>query len=286
MNYPSCPICKLILFFKTSFSNKAQDLAELKEELVISLPEDADTEEAIINNAISYGELTVEEVMIPRADIKAIDYSLSLPEIKAFISECGHTRYPVFESSLDNTKGYINIKDIIPFMQRKNAKLSDVLREMPVVAPSMRVVDLMRLMKEKKTHIALVVDEFGGTDGLVTLEDLMEKLVGKFEDEHDKPDESFYTRTSADTIIASGRMYVEDLEKEFGIDLSSKEEMEEDFDTISGLVMTIAGAVPEVGEIIKYDEVGLEFEIIERTPRLIKKLVIRKITQAEEEENL
>ncbi len=227
-----------------------------------------------------YKHLKAEDIMIPRIDIVAIDYKSSIDEICKVFLKTRHTRMPVYKDELDKIIGFINIKDVFPYLceeqNKKEFNINNIIRKLLVISPSMKIFDLLDEMKKTRTHIALVIDEFGGSDGLITIEDLVEEIIGKIEDEHDIQQVEV-KEIKPNIFEATGRTEISILEEKFGFDFSDKEK--EDYDTISGLVLSISGHVPGKGEKIKHPSSGLIFEITDSDKRRIKKLLIRKSQQ-------
>ena len=238
-------------------------------------PIDSD-ERALIDNILNVGEETAYDVMIPRADIVSVPADTSLDELVAIMSRQPHSRYPVHRDSLDDVLGMVHIKDVLTATTepKENFSIRKVMRKVLFVAPSMRVLDLLLQMRMNRLHMALVVDEYGGIDGLVTIEDLVEEIVGEIEDEHDIDRGPKIEHKPDGTWIADARLDIEDLEKRLGPILTD-EEREEDIDTLGGLVFTLAGRVPIRGELIPHEESGLEFEVLEADPRRIKRVRLR-----------
>lgn len=232
-------------------------------------------ERVMLHNVLSFGETKVSDIMIPRTDISAVPSDITLAELKAHILEQQHTRIPVYDDTLDKLLGFIHVKDLLPMIGGETAfDLSAVMREVLFVPPSMRIIDLLIKMRHAGSHLAIVVDEYGGTDGLVTMEDLFEEIVGDIQDEHDEDEEQEdkITKTSEGVFEVNARIRIEKLEKELGLNLVTEED-ETEFDTLGGLIFFQLGRVPVKGEIIEHVS-GIKFEIIEADPRRIKKVRI------------
>lgn len=233
-----------------------------------------DEEKSLVRNILNLRDRTVEDVMVPRADIVAVSNDTPLQEIIRVVSEEGHSRLPVYKDTLDDAQGMVHVRDVLAWRGRDDDfRTSKIQRRLLFVAPSMRVMELMLEMRVTRQHMALVVDEFGGVDGLVTIEDLVEEIVGEIEDEHDNSDEPILESRGEDTFFAEARTSVEALEEVFGETLS--EEERDEVDTLGGLVFMLAGRVPIRGELIRHES-GLEFEILEANPRLVRTLLIRR----------
>ncbi len=226
----------------------------------------------IISNLKDFAEKTVEDIMIPRSDIASISIDSKLEDLCKAILEHGHTRTLIYKGGLDNISGFIHIKDLFAVIaSSKKVSLKKLIRKHIISPHSMKLIDLLAQMQINRTHIAVVVDEYGGTDGLVTIEDIIEEIVGRIDDEHDiDTDEDSYKIIRPGLIVTSARVEIEDIEEAIGIKLRHEDE---EIDTIGGLVMAISGCVPEKGEIIIINE-DVVAEIIEATPRTIKQIKI------------
>lgn len=221
----------------------------------------------------------VEDVAIPKSDIVATPVSASVDELLEVFRSSGLTRVPVFDGTLDTPIGFANLKDFAlkyGFNGGKDAfDLRAMLRPLLYVPPSMPLGILLQKMQSERIHMALVIDEYGGTDGLVTIEDLIEQVVGAIEDEHDVDEEKSFTRESEGIYVALARTDLEEFEAEVGSNLTAHDEVdEEDVDTLGGLVFMLSGAVPARGEIIVHPD-GTEFEVLDADPRRIKRLRVR-----------
>ncbi len=260
-------------------SNNLKNLIEQHEEEQGELDNES---KLLLRNLLAFGDLKVNDVMIPRADIIAVSLSSSLDTIiKAFQKE-SHSRMPVYRDNLDDVSGVIHIKDIVKFWDKRKAfKLSSYLKEALFVPPSMSVPDLLLTMRTRRLHMALVVDEYGGTDGLVTIEDLVESIVGDIEDEHYEDEKPLFNILSDGTVEAFGRASTVDVEKSIGADFLP-EHHDEEIDTVAGVVASLAGRVPQRGEVISHKG-GFEFEITQADARRVKKLIIRKIIEKKDE---
>ncbi len=226
----------------------------------------------IIQNFDSFAEKTVEDIMIPRSDIIAVSCEASLEDISKTIIKYGHTRTLVYKENLDNVIGFLHIKDLFEVIAKsKKYNLKKLMRKHIVSPHSMTLIDLLKQMQIHRTHIAVVVDEYGGTDGIVTIEDVIEAIIGRINDEHDESlDAENIEIIKPGLMLVNARVEVEELEKILGVTLR-KEEGE--FDTIGGLVLAKIGTVPEKGEVIAITE-EVTVEILDSTPRAIKQLKV------------
>ena len=246
----------------------------------------AQHQELMMNAAERFHLLRVDDVMVPRANIVAVENGATLTELSQALKDAGHSRLPVYKESLDDPVGMVHIKDVLPYLMLNakgrsgktypNKKIIQYIRR-PVlfVPPSMLAQDLLRRMQARRSHMAIVVDEYGGTDGLVTIEDLIEPIVGDIDDEHDELEPQVQRIAGQNGQIvweADARISIDSFEETLGREFATPDE-EEDVDTLGGLVFTMAGRVPERGEIIKHAD-GLEFEITDADPRRVKSLRI------------
>ena len=227
----------------------------------------------LVLNALAFGELQVADVMVQRPDIKAVPKDASLSKILETMHSGMHTRLPVYESVLDDIVGMVHIKDLLPFIgTSQEFYLGNIIRRVLVVPVSMSVLDLVREMRDTRVHMALVVDEFGGTDGLVTMEDLVGEIIGEIPDEHDPAKDAEIVEQPDGSIDVDGRVYLDDLEERLGVELVDDETREE-VDTVSGLISTLVDRIPAAGEKIAHP-VGFVFEIIDATPRRVDRIKI------------
>ncbi len=247
----------------------------------------------LVDQAEAFQSLRIGDVMTPRADIVSLEISLSLDEVvRRFISS-ELTRMPIYRETLDDPVGVVHIKDIVRLFAPPDAGdpstaqapwrepvLHRLRREVLYVPASMRCADLMVRMRISRIHMALVIDEFGGVDGLVTLEDLLEAVVGEIDDEHDDDEAPDLVIRPGGVIEADARARLEDLERTVGISLQPPDD-DEEVDTVAGLVATLAGRVPQRGEVIVHPS-GYEFEVTEADPRRIRRLRIRPPTPRSE----
>lgn len=230
------------------------------------------TEEVVLlKNVLSIRNVTVDDVMVPRADIVAIPAETPFDELAALVRESGHSRLPVYNERLDDAVGLVHIKDVLAGLNGgRSGGISEIMRNLLFVAPSMPVLELLLEMRAKRIHMALVVDEFGGVDGLVTIEDLVEEIVGEIEDEHDDESRPRLVRHRDRAIDIDARLEIEEFEAEAGSFLT-KDERDEDIHTMGGLVFYLAGRVPRPNEIIRHES-GIEFQIIDADARRIRRI--------------
>ncbi|HXV00229.1 MAG TPA: hemolysin family protein [Caulobacteraceae bacterium] len=235
----------------------------------------------LMDHARAFQSLTVADVMIPRADIKGVELSSSLEALIAAFAESEHSRLPVYRESLDDPVGVAHLKDVFlliaePSLRAKadGAVLRRLKRETLYVPPSMRAADLLVRMQASRIHMAMVIDEFGGVDGLVTLEDVLEAVVGEIDDEHDEAQIAQITARPGGIFEVDGRTPLEDLEAALGQRLFTDDMDDEAIDTAAGVVTALAGRLPQRGEIIAHPA-GFDFEVTDADPRRIKRLRVR-----------
>ena len=260
---------------KENFKEAIEDLIE-EQEIVDDKLDDGTKK--IFSNVIDIRNKCIEDIMVPRADIVAIPETVSFDELMNTMSKSKHSRIPTFSDNLDKITGMVHIRDFlssIKDIERKEIKkknVKEISRKILFSSPSMKILDLLLKMRSEKIHMAVVVDEFGGTDGLVTIEDLVEEIVGEIEDEHDMVQRLFFKKLTRNSFEVSARMLIEDFEKKIKKKFVTKDA--EKIDTLGGLVFSISERVPERGEVIEYFDNNVEFKVIEADTRKIKKLIV------------
>ncbi len=233
-------------------------------------------ERSMLFNVLNYGELRLDDIMVPRADIVALEDKITIKGLTKAFAEAAHSRFPIYRRTLDEVLGFIHVKDVIKAINEPNGKEAQsakyLLRPVLFVAPSMKLIDLLAKMKLKRTHMAIVVDEYGGTDGLVTIEDLVEQIVGEIEDEHDVESSPKLVKIADNIYEADARLPLEELEAILNCDLLP-DERDEDINTLGGLVISLEGRVPAIGERVSHVQ-GFIFEILDADVRRLKTLRI------------
>lgn len=223
-----------------------------------------------------FEQLRVYDVMVPRAEIQAVEAGTEFPDLLRFFAEVTHSRLPVFRETLDDPIGFVHIKDVVSELAKDETlpkrPLERLHREVLYVPPSMKLTDLLVKMQATRIHLALVVDEYGGTDGLVTLEDLVEVIVGDIEDEHDD-EEAMFVRRSPRVWEADARTEIDDFLEETGVDLSL-DDLDADIDTLGGVAFALSGKVPVRGEVLRHPN-GAEIEIVDADSRRVRRLRLR-----------
>jgi CBS domain containing-hemolysin-like protein len=273
-------------------------------------------ERAMLNNILRFREVRVEDVMVPRADIEAVDQSITIAELMVIFEESGRSRMPVYSESLDDPRGMVHIRDLLSYVTKqarnkrragsrtpavaaasgekadkparqpkavfdlgridlnKTVEEAGIIRQVLFVPPSMHASDLMQRMQAARIQMALVIDEYGGTDGLASLEDIVEMVVGDIEDEHDD-EEVMFAKTSDDVFVADARVELEEIAAAIGPDFDVREQLE-DVDTLGGLVFASLGRIPARGEVVQAIP-GFEFQVLDADPRRVKRVrIVRK----------
>ncbi|MDR6815959.1 CBS domain containing-hemolysin-like protein [Neorhizobium sp. 2083] len=278
-------------------------------------------ERAMLHNILRFREIRVEDIMVPRADIEAVDMTMTIGELMIHFEETGRSRMPVYSDTLDDPRGMVHIRDLLSYLakQARNKRRTSgraapaqpmplaadkpekaektvrtprpafdlgrvdleqtvaeagLIRKILFVPPSMLASDLMQSMQAARTQLALVIDEYGGTDGLVTHEDIVEMVIGDVEDEHDN-DEALFSRTGEDVFLADARIELEEIAEAIGPDFDIRDRLE-DVDTLGGLIFSALGRIPVRGEVVQAVP-GFEFQILEADPRRIKRVrILRK----------
>ncbi len=281
---------KLPKFFRQSNNVKKQLDEELEQFVAKRINEDDSNgktlshENELLKNLAGLRGITASDVMIPRIDIISVAMSDDFNEIVKQLIKTNHSRVPVRNESLDDVVGILHIKDVLANLFSKEKRdIKSLLKKPIFVSPSISLLDLLYEMRIKRRHLALVVDEYGGIDGLVTIEDLVEELVGDIEDEHDLSTECRLEKMQDGSVILEARITINLLN-----DLLSsirKEDLNEEIETLGGFIISIAGRVPVKGEVIKYSPSGLKFEILEADPRkviLVKLRGLNKVLRYDE----
>ena len=273
--YKMKKIFKKINIFQTFKSKNKKDLHNILEDSDDKERSFTQEEENMLQNVIGFGISRVEDCMVPRADIVGVDKDSKIKDVLKLFSDSNHSRIPVYKENLDNPIGMLHMKDLISVFSDNNfneIKLQNFLREILFVPPSMKSRDLLVRMQTSRIHMALVIDEYGGTDGLVTIEDLIEEIIGEIEDELFEEDLD-RIKIFENHIDTYARTSIEEINNLIGKSLFT-EDIDEEINTIGGLVFVLAGKVPQRGELIKHP-LGFEIEITDADSRKIKKVRLR-----------
>jgi CBS domain containing-hemolysin-like protein len=292
---------RLTTFFRPrNGSSLREDIADALAETASDEAAFSPGERAMLNNILRFREVRVEDVMIPRADIEAVELNTPLGDVMSLFEESGHSRMPVYAETLDDPRGMVHIRDVVAHITRtarlkkpvrttrkpataatlslgqvdltKSIGELSLIREVLFVPPSMLASDLMARMQATRTQIALVIDEYGGTDGLVTLEDIVEMVVGDIEDEHDDEEEPLIEQAGEGTFVVDGKAEIDEVAKVIG-DAFSAGEHSENVDTIGGMIFNTLGRVPARGEVV-HAVPGFEFHVLDADPRRVKRVRI------------
>lgn len=268
------------IFKKVNLLNQNQSLRDSIQDVIDEKVNDGNSnidlslkEKSILNNILSINKLKVGDVMIPRASIIAVPSDCSFEKLISVIENETHSRMPVYRKDLDDILGMIHIKDIIKYSGTKSSsfKIHNILREVIFAPPTMPVLNLLLKMQSTKLHMALVIDEHGGTDGLITIEDVVEEIVGEIQDEHDKDDDFNFKKINFNLFEAKAEMKIEDFNRESNFNISL-----EGVDTLGGFIFSHVNRVPCIGEVIKISN-KYQFEILDADPRKIKKIRISNL---------
>jgi CBS domain containing-hemolysin-like protein len=298
---------------------------QLREDLADALMTDTSVssafspeERAMLHNILRFREVRVQDIMVPRADIEAVDMNITIGELMIHFEETGRSRMPVYGDNLDDARGFVHIRDLLSYLakQARNKRRvssrsaasappavsatekpekavrtpkpafdlarvdleqtvaeAGLIRKILFVPPSMLASDLMQSMQAARTQLALVIDEYGGTDGLVSHEDIVEMVIGDVEDEHDD-EEVMFSRSGEDVFVADARIELEEIAKAIGSDFDIRDRLE-DVDTLGGLIFSALGRIPVRGEVVQAVP-GFEFQILDADPRRIKRVRIMR----------
>ncbi|MEL0245807.1 MAG: hemolysin family protein [Alphaproteobacteria bacterium] len=268
---------KIKTFFKINERENIKDVLEdLIEDNGNGQEKIDDGTKNIFKNVINLNNKCIEDVMIPRADIDAVSLETTYADLVSFIDKTKHSRIPVFDDNLDKIQGMVHIRDLFEKINqtnnKKNTKISKkMIRKILFSSPSMKVLDLLLKMRSEQIHMSIVVDEFGGTNGIVTIEDLVEEIVGEIKDEHDFEEADEIKKISKKSFEISARILIEDFEERLKVNLNLDDKSE--VDTLGGFIFFLLGRIPGRGEVINYKK-KLEFTIIEADTRRIKRVLV------------
>jgi|TARA_B100001741_G_scaffold253575_1_gene215672 magnesium and cobalt transporter len=248
-------------------------------DLVDNLRENSDLtndQTHMLGNLLQLGNIQISDIMVPRADIVSINITNNFENTLKLFLDAGHSRLPVYKGQLDNIVGMIHVKDLLPYWH-KNTEFSieKVKRNVLFSSPAMLVSDLLGQMRATRTHLAIIVDEQGGTDGLVTIEDLVEEIVGEIEDEHDTKEKPLITALENGALLVDARTDIIDLDRALGVNFSDID-LYEDIETVGGLIFTISGKIPKINESIPEPRLGVNFKILEADHRKIHKVLVSR----------
>ena len=252
--------------------NHVLSVDDLEQALELTDKEDIKEEQRMLEGIVRFGDETAKEIMTSRQDVVDLDFKVPFPEVIKCIVENNYSRIPVYQENSDNIRGILYIKDLLPHLNKgDNFRWQSLIRPPYFVPETKKIDDLLREFQENKVHIAIVVDEFGGTSGIVTLEDILEEIVGEINDEYDE-DEKSYVRINSNTFIFEGKTLLSDFYKILNLDDTIFEDVEGDADTLAGLMLELKGDFPKLHE--KIDFKNFTFEIVEIEERRIAKVKV------------
>jgi len=250
------------------------DVVDLAGELDNMAVEEEDKK--ILKGIATFGDTEVSEIMKARVDVKAIDYQVDFSEVINHIQEWGYSRIPVFEESLDNIKGVLYVKDLLTYLDKDNLNWKTKIRSAFFVPENKKINDLLQEFRSKKIHLAIVVDEYGGTSGIVTLEDVLEEIVGEISDEYDIENDDFqYTKTDNNVWVFEAKSSILDFSKIIDVDNEIFDEIRGESDSLAGLILEIKGDFPNVHEKLVHE--NIEFEVLKMDKRRISRVKIKKL---------
>lgn len=245
---------------------------DLEQALELTDKEDIKEEQRMLEGIVRFGDETAKEIMTSRQDVVDLDFKASFQEVMQCVVENNYSRIPVYQDNSDNVRGILYIKDLLPHLSKgNNFRWQSLIRPPYFVPETKKIDDLLREFQENKVHIAIVVDEFGGTSGIVTLEDILEEIVGEINDEYDD-DEKSYVRINNNTFVFEGKTLLSDFYKILKLDDEIFKEVEGDADTLAGLLLEIKGDFPKLHEKIDYQD--FTFEILAMEERRISKVKV------------
>lgn len=278
-------ILKPISWFLMAFSNLVEkrveqkgyslSVDELNQALELTTEDTPEDEKEILRGIVNFGTLSVKQVMRSRLDITAIDVEMDFHELMDKINKSGYSRIPVFEETIDNILGVLYIKDLLPFIERdENFAWKELIRKSFFIPETKKVDALLKDFQKMRVHMAIVVDEYGGTSGLVTLEDLIEEIIGEINDEFDDTDDIFFQELDNDTFIFEGKVSLNDFCKKLDLDPQLFEEVKGESESLGGLLLELNSKLPKNGTKIKFED--FEFTVLSVDARKIKKVKVHQ----------
>lgn len=275
------PFAWIKTFIRRKASN-ANNIQEAIEEFIEELedaeqdPVSVDSQKTLLTNVLKTHDLRVSDLMVPRADIVAVDQNITMNELRDVFRENQFSRIPVYNQSLDNIIGVLHIKDLLMcLLEKRECKIANLIRDVTVVPPGIPVMDLFLDLRDGKKHMALVVDEHGGIDGLVTINDIVEAVMGDIEDEFDNDDQPQIIEKPDGSLVVDARYEMGDFEEQYGEFLTPEER--EEVETLGGLAFFIAGRVPKKGDVLKHSS-GLMMDILDANASRVKRVRLRNIS--------
>ena len=252
--------------------NHSLSVDELEQALELTDQDELKEEKNMLEGIVRFGDETAKEVMTSRQDVVALEFRSSFPEVLKCIVDNNYSRIPVFQESMDNVRGILYIKDLLPHLSKPSSfRWQSLIRPPYFVPETKKIDDLLRDFQENKVHIAIVVDEFGGTSGIVTLEDILEEIVGEINDEYDE-EEKNYIRVNANTYVFEGKTLLSDFYRILNVDDENFEEVQGEADSLAGLMLELKGDFPQLHETLEYR--NFKFEIVEMDEHRISKIQV------------
>jgi len=243
-----------------------------------------ETEAEMLHNMFNFSDLTAKQVMTPRTDMMCIETDMPIDEIKKFTAENQYTRYPVFEENIDKILGFVHVKDLYSkLLENQEIELKDIIRPIMLIPETMTLDNLVIEFRKRKSQIGIVVDEFGGTSGLVSLEDVIEEIVGEVQDEFDEDEEIDIKEVAPNTYVANAMVRIDEIAEFFGIEEHHFDF--EDVETIGGLVVKMLGRIAQVGDVVEIEEQGLKFSVQKVDGARVTRLVVQKFEVAPSQED-
>jgi CBS domain containing-hemolysin-like protein len=273
------PVAWLKTFMRGKTASNANNIQEALEDLIEELEDSdesqivVDNQKTLITNVLKTHDLRVSDVMVPRADIVAVEEDITLDELRDVFKGNQFSRIPVYRENLDNIIGVLHIKDLLTcLLEKRDCQVSSLIRDVIVVPPGIPLMDLFLTLREDKKHMAVVVDEHGGIDGLVTINDIVEAVMGDIEDEFDNDEQPQIIEKSDGSLVVDARFEIDDFEERYGSFLTTEER--EDVETLGGLAFSLAGHVPTKGEVLKHST-GMTIEVMDANASRVKRIRIR-----------
>lgn len=263
-------------FRKVSHARESEDIEKEIQQLIDEGEEEGvitEDEGEMIQGIFSFRDTIAREVMVPRTDVTALRANDPIEEVVKTIVESGHSRIPIYEDTLDNIIGIVHAKDLLKYWGEKGIEASKIVRPPYYVPETTKISVVFEELRSRKSHMAVVLDEYGGTAGILTLEDIIEEIIGDIMDEYDH-EETWIVQNQDGSIIVDARLDVEDLEDYLKVDLP-----EGKFESVGGLIISLLGRVPRKGEKVEVD--GIEMEVLIATDRKIEKVIVRRIAPSE-----
>lgn len=259
---------------KDQIKPETENMESICKEIGASESELKDEEKKMIFSILEFGETLVKEIMVPRIDMVCVEANTPLEKIKELVKRVGYSRIPLYKDNIDNIIGVLHMKDLFLEENKEGLDLSSIARKPYFIPETKKIAELLREMKKEKTHIAIVMDEYGGTAGLITMEDILEEIVGEIRDEYDVGEEDLIKKLDEENYRVSAKLSIADLNETLGTDLPEKE-----FETVGGYIYDLVGSVPEEGKILESS--GLKFTVEKVVGQRIKTVKITKIKSEE-----